>query len=338
MINLPGDISHEKNLSEIILEVQNLRVSIETIDKRVEVLRGVNLKLKRGEVTAIVGESGSGKTTLAQAIIGVLDTPPVFIESGEIFFDGIKIFPSNEKINFRGQGINMVFQEPLVSLNPVYTIRKQLEESIEVQGLHMKKKEIEEELSKILSDLMIRDVDRVLNSYPHQLSGGMRQRVAIAMAMIQRPKLLILDEPTTGLDLIVQRKIIQLLLKLKKEFGTTLLIITHDLAVAANMADRMYVMYAGKIVESGTKDQVIKDPLHPYSKMLRDSVPSGYKDSGPLRVTEGNPPDISHLPSGCAFHPRCPLAMEICRKEEPTKKVIEDREVLCWLYDGKQNT
>ncbi len=338
MINLPRDISHEKNLSEIILEVENLRVSIETIDKRVEVLRGVNLKLKRGEVTAIVGESGSGKTTLAQAIIGVLDTPPVFIESGEIFFDGIKIFPSNEKINFRGQGINMVFQEPLVSLNPVYTIRKQLEESIEVQGLHMKKKEIEEELSKILSDLMIRDVDRVLNSYPHQLSGGMRQRVAIAMAMIQRPKLLILDEPTTGLDLIVQRKIIQLLLKLKKEFGTTLLIITHDLAVAANMADRMYVMYAGKIVESGTKDQVIKDPLHPYSKMLRDSVPSGYKDSGPLRVTEGNPPDISHLPPGCAFHPRCPLAMEICRKEEPTKKVIEDREVLCWLYDGKQNT
>ncbi len=335
MINLPRDISSEKNLNDLILEVKNLRVSIETIDKRVEVLRGVDLKLKRGEVTAIVGESGSGKTTLAQAIIGVLDTPPVFIESGEIFFEGVKIFPQKERINFRGQGINMVFQEPLVSLNPVYTIRKQLEESIEVQGLHMKKKEIEEELKKILSDLMIRDAERVLNSYPHQLSGGMRQRVAIAMSMIQKPKLLILDEPTTGLDLLVQRKIIQLLLKLRSEFGTTLLIITHDLAVAANMADRMYVMYAGKIVESGTKEQVIRNPLHPYSKMLRDSVPSGYKDSGPLRVTEGNPPDISNLPSGCPFHPRCPVAMDICRKEEPSRKIVEDREVLCWLYDGK---
>jgi len=337
MINLPGEIRHEKNLSEFILEVKNLRVFIETLDKEIEILRGVDLKLRSGEVTTIVGESGSGKTTLAQAIVGVLDTPPFYIESGEIYFDGQRIYPSSENVNFRGAGINMVFQEPLVSLNPVYTVKRQLEESVQVTDSRVKRSEVEGGLKEILSDLMIRDVDRVLNSYPHQLSGGMRQRVAIAMAMVQKPKLLILDEPTTGLDLIVQRKIIQLLLKLKREFGTTLVVITHDLAVAANMADRMYVMYAGKIVESGTRDEVIKFPLHPYSRMLRDSIPSGYSDSGPLKVTEGNPPDISALPPGCPFNPRCPLVMDICRVREPGMKTIEDREVRCWIYEGRQN-
>lgn len=333
MINLPEDINGENKLSSTILEVKNLSVSIETVDKKFSILRDVSLRLNKGEVTAIVGESGSGKSTLAQAIIGVLDSPPTFIESGEVFFDGKRIYPSKDKVNFRGTGINMVFQEPMVSLNPVYTIRRQLEESLEVEEGKRNKKEVYEELKSILSELMIRDVDRVLNSYPHQLSGGMRQRVAIAMAMIQHPKLLILDEPTTGLDLIVQRKIIQLLLKLRKEYGTTLMIITHDLAVAANMAEKMYVMYAGKIVERGTRDQLINSPLHPYSKMLRDSVPSGYNDSGPLKVTEGNPPDLANLPAGCPFNPRCPAVMKICQEKEPRYVEVDNREVLCWLYD-----
>jgi len=254
MINIPGVVSQETGLRSELLRVNGLTVDFETFDKKIEVLKDVTLKIERGEVVTIVGESGSGKSTLAQAIIGVLDTPPAFVKKGEIYFDGNRIFPSNEKrVKFRGTGINMVFQEPLVSLNPVYTIRKQLLEAAEIGGIPEKGGEREKVIRNTLTELMIRDVERVLNSYPHQLSGGMRQRAAIAMAIIQRPKLVILDEPTTGLDLIVQRKIMGLLLNLRREINTSLLIITHDLAVAANMADRIYVMYAGRIVESGTK-------------------------------------------------------------------------------------
>jgi len=335
MINIPGLVSQETGLRSELLRVNGLTVDFETFDKKIEVLKDVTLKIERGEVVTIVGESGSGKSTLAQAIIGVLDTPPAFVKKGEIYFDGNRIFPSNEKrVKFRGTGINMVFQEPLVSLNPVYTIRKQLLEAAEIGGIPEKGGEREKVIRNTLTELMIRDVERVLNSYPHQLSGGMRQRAAIAMAIIQRPKLVILDEPTTGLDLIVQRKIMGLLLNLRREINTSLLIITHDLAVAANMADRIYVMYAGRIVESGTKGDIIKDPLHPYSLMLRDSVPTGFKESGPLKVTEGAPPDMSTLPSGCPFHPRCPNVMDICRKSVPPLKNIGDvREVACWLYE-----
>jgi len=335
MINIPGLVSQETGLRSELLRVNGLTVDFETFDKKIEVLKDVTLKIERGEVVTIVGESGSGKSTLAQAIIGVLDTPPAFVKKGEIYFDGNRIFPTNEKrVKFRGTGINMVFQEPLVSLNPVYTIRKQLLEAAEIGGIPEKGGEREKVIRNTLTELMIRDVERVLNSYPHQLSGGMRQRAAIAMAIIQRPKLVILDEPTTGLDLIVQRKIMGLLLNLRREINTSLLIITHDLAVAANMADRIYVMYAGRIVESGTKGDIIKDPLHPYSLMLRDSVPTGFKESGPLKVTEGAPPDMSTLPSGCPFHPRCPNVMDICRKSVPPLKNIGDvREVACWLYE-----
>ncbi|MGC8546800.1 MAG: ABC transporter ATP-binding protein [Thermoplasmata archaeon] len=335
MINIPGVISQEKGLKSELLLVKGLTVDFETFDKKIEVLKDVSLKIERGEVVTIVGESGSGKSTLAQAIIGVLDTPPAFVKMGEIYFDGVRIFPTDGKrVKFRGTGINMVFQEPLVSLNPVYTIRKQLLEAAEIGGIPEKGGEREKVIKNTLTELMIRDVERVLNSYPHQLSGGMRQRAAIAMAIIQRPKLVILDEPTTGLDLIVQRKIMGLLLNLRREINTSLLIITHDLAVAANMADRIYVMYAGRIVESGTRGDIIKDPLHPYSLMLRDSVPTGYKESGPLKVTEGAPPDMSSLPSGCPFHPRCPNVMDICRKNIPPLKNIGDvREVACWLYE-----
>ncbi len=335
MINIPGVISQEKGLKSELLLVKGLTVDFETFDKKIEVLKDVSLKIERGEVVTIVGESGSGKSTLAQAIIGVLDTPPAFVKRGEIYFDGVRIFPTDGKrVKFRGTGINMVFQEPLVSLNPVYTIRKQLLEAAEIGGIPEKGGEREKVIKNTLTELMIRDVERVLNSYPHQLSGGMRQRAAIAMAVIQRPKLVILDEPTTGLDLIVQRKIMGLLLNLRREINTSLLIITHDLAVAANMADRIYVMYAGRIVESGTRGDIIKDPLHPYSLMLRDSVPTGYKESGPLKVTEGAPPDMSALPTGCPFHPRCPNVMDICRKNVPPLKNIGDvREVACWLYE-----
>ncbi|MEM0142736.1 MAG: ABC transporter ATP-binding protein [Candidatus Parvarchaeum sp.] len=325
----------DENHTNIILQIKNLSVHFETIDKRLNVLKNVNLKIKKGEVVGIVGESGSGKSTLAQAIVGVLDSPPAFIENGEIIFDGEKIYPMiNKKFNYRGKGINMVFQEPIVSLNPVYTVRKQIEEALDVAGESKDKQVRETFIKNTLKDLMIRDLDRVLKSYPHQLSGGMRQRVAIGMAIIQKPKLMILDEPTTGLDLIVQRQILKLLLDLREKVDTSLIIITHDLTVAATVCDKIYVMYTGGIVESAPKVNIIDNSMHPYTQMLRNSVPMGYFDHGPLNVSDGSPPDLSNLPSGCTFHPRCQKRMDKCtRMVPPMKQIDEDNEVACWLYE-----
>lgn len=335
MINTELLINARRKLSSELVLVNELSVNFETIDKTVEILKEISVRIYKGEIVGIVGESGSGKSTLAQAIVGVLDVPPASYKKGEVYFDGRRIVPSNETgKNYRGTGINMVFQEPLVSLNPVYTVRSQMEEAIKTRGSNENALEKDKIIRNTLNEVMIRDIDRVLDTYPHQLSGGMRQRVAIAMALIQRPQLLILDEPTTGLDLIVQRKILHLVLQLKKEISSSILIITHDLAVASNMCDRIYVMYAGRVVESGVKDDVINEPMHPYSIMLKNSVPEGYNDSGPLRVTEGSPPDLTDLPTGCPFYPRCPRVMDVCRESlPPLKKIDEDKEVACWLYE-----
>lgn len=323
------------NLSSNLLEVRGLTVNFETVDRSVEVLRDVSIRVGKEEVVGVVGESGSGKSTLAQAIIGVLDIPPARITGGIVLFQGKEILPSSDgKVNFRGKGINMIFQEPLTSLNPVYSVHDQMEEAVNIAEPKMEKKEKEALIRNSLREVMIRDVDGVLNVYPHQLSGGMRQRVSIAMVLVQKPNLLILDEPTTGLDLIVQRRIIGLIMSLKKEILSSILLITHDLEVAAYMCDRVYVMYAGKVVESGSMKDVLKKPLHPYTTMLKNSVPEGYVNEGTLKVSSGAPPDLRHLPSGCAFHPRCQFANDVCRSKIPELKAQKDgREVACWLYE-----
>ncbi len=323
------------NLSSNLLEVRGLTVNFETVDRSVEVLRDVSIRVGKEEVVGVVGESGSGKSTLAQAIIGVLDIPPARITGGIVLFQGKEILPSSDgKANFRGKGINMIFQEPLTSLNPVYSVHDQMEEAVNIAEPKMEKKEKEALIRNSLREVMIRDVDGVLNVYPHQLSGGMRQRVSIAMVLVQKPNLLILDEPTTGLDLIVQRRIIGLIMSLKKEILSSILLITHDLEVAAYMCDRVYVMYAGKVVESGSMKDVLKKPLHPYTTMLKNSVPEGYVNEGTLKVSSGAPPDLRHLPSGCAFHPRCQFANDVCRSKIPELKAQKDgREVACWLYE-----
>ena len=322
-------------LSATLLEVKNLQVNFETVDRKIEVLKDISIRIERGEVVGVVGESGSGKSTLAQAIIGVLDVPPAKINEGSIQFEGKDIFPKSDKNNnFRGKGINMIFQEPLTSLNPVYSVHDQMEEAINIGNPALKKKDKEEIIRKTLSEVMIRDVEGILNVYPHQLSGGMRQRVSIAMVLIQKPNLLILDEPTTGLDLIVQRKIIGLILNLKQTISSSILLITHDLAVAANMCDRIYVMYAGRVVESGRMSDILNNPQHPYTTMLKNSVPEGYMDEGPLKVSAGAPPDLRDLPPGCAFHTRCPFVMDRCKKDIPILKQVKgEREVACWLYE-----
>jgi oligopeptide/dipeptide ABC transporter ATP-binding protein len=322
-------------LSATLLEVKKLQVNFETVDRKIEVLKDISIRIERGEVVGVVGESGSGKSTLAQAIIGVLDVPPAKINEGSIQFEGKDIFPKSDKNNnFRGKGINMIFQEPLTSLNPVYSVHDQMEEAINIGDPALKKKDKEEIIRKTLSEVMIRDVEGILNVYPHQLSGGMRQRVSIAMVLIQKPNLLILDEPTTGLDLIVQRKIIGLILNLKQTISSSILLITHDLAVAANMCNRIYVMYAGRVVESGRMGDILNNPQHPYTTMLKNSVPEGYKDEGPLKVSAGAPPDLRDLPPGCAFHTRCPFVMDRCKKDIPILKQVKgEREVACWLYE-----
>jgi oligopeptide/dipeptide ABC transporter ATP-binding protein len=327
--------SHLDNLSPNLLEVRDLTVNFETVDRSIEVLKDVSIRVGKEEVVGVVGESGSGKSTLAQAIIGVLDIPPARITRGSITFEGKEILHGKDnKINFRGKGINMIFQEPLTSLNPVYSVHDQMEEAVNIAEPKMEKKEKEAVIRKSLREVMIRDVDGVLSVYPHQLSGGMRQRVSIAMVLVQKPNLLILDEPTTGLDLIVQRKIISLILSLKKEILSSILLITHDLEVAAYMCDRVYVMYAGRVVESGFMKDVLQRPLHPYTTMLKNSVPEGYAKEGSLKVSSGAPPDLRHLPSGCAFHPRCQFANDVCRNKVPELRVQkEGREVACWLYE-----
>lgn len=335
MVNTVLPIDMQSELPSKLLEVRDLSVNFETVDRTVEVLRDVSLSVEKGKVIGIVGESGSGKSTLAQAIVNVLDSPPARIMKGEIVFDGKEIFPVPRRgENFRGSGINMIFQEPLTSLNPVYSVFDQLVEAVKIADTSVKKNEAERVIRRTLEEVMIRDVETVENSYPHQLSGGMRQRVSIAMILIQRPQLLILDEPTTGLDLIVQRKIMNLFLNLRNTISSSILLITHDLAISASICDKIYVMYAGRLVESGEKDAIIKTPKHPYTVMLRDSTPQGYQDSGPLNVSTGSPPDLRSLPSGCAFHPRCPKSIDICKDKIPELREIErGREVSCWLYD-----
>lgn len=321
-----------------IITVKNLSVNFESVDSTVTVLKDVSLTFESGKIIGLVGESGSGKTTLGLSLIGLLDIPPAHIVNGTVEFQGNTILPEKKGKSppFRGTGIFMVFQEPLVSLNPVYTVRYQLLEALRAgdqETSTRSKSENDKIMLEILEDLNIEHAKSVLNKYPHQLSGGMRQRVAIAIALIENPKFIILDEPTTGLDVYVQNKILRILKNLQKEYGTGMLLITHDLNVASYICDEVYVMYAGRIIESGSVRDLLDSPLHPYTSILKQSMPRGYSDSPRLEAAMGEPPDIKNLPEGCKFHPRCPYVFDRCRESEPElKEVKEGRYARCWLY------
>ena len=326
----------------VLLSVDNLSVDFATVDGQVRILDDVSLHVREGEVVGIVGESGSGKTTLGLAIMGLLDSPPSEITSGSIIFGGRNLLRlgKDEMARIRGTGINMVFQEPLDSLNPVYKVQSQIEESIEVQrrravaepqGVEAGPRDV---MVGLLRDLCIDKPEEVLEQYPHELSGGMRQRVAISMSIIEKPRLLIADEPTTGLDAYVQNRILMMLGDLRKA-GGTLVYITHDLTIASQVCDRLYIMYAGRLVESGNTRKVLEDSFHPYTRTLIASVPEGYEDSPPLPVQLGEPPNPAKLPTGCKFNPRCPYVMDVCREEEPQLiEVVQGRYAACWKVDG----
>lgn len=328
-----------------LLNVEGLTVEFVTIDGRVRVLNDVSLDIRQGEVVGVVGESGSGKTTLGLTILGLIDSPPARVVKGSIFFEDIDLLKMgpDELTRIRGTGIGMVLQESLAALNPVYSVEFQIRESLQVmrrRGSLDSEKDEETLITQILKDLCIEQPTLVLKKYPHELSGGMRKRVAIAISVLEKPKLLILDEPTTGLDAYVQDRILGMLKYLNKRFGVAMLLITHDLTLASRICDKLYVMYAGRIMETGDAKDVLEKPLHPYTQALVSALPTGFEDSPPLPVPPGEAPDLKRLPKGCKFSPRCERVMRICELSEPPHALSSNRLAKCWLYirDGEKHS
>jgi oligopeptide transport system ATP-binding protein len=314
-----------------ILEVHDLRTYFETEDGVVKAVDGIGFELKRGETLGIVGESGSGKSVTNLSILRLIPTPPGRIASGEIIFDGLDILSlSQEEIRrIRGKRIAMIFQDPMTSLNPFLRISKQL---MELTQLHLgySKDQAYEHAIKMLDMVGIPDARSRVDSYPHEFSGGMRQRVMIAMALSCEPELLIADEPTTALDVTIQAQILELIKKLKQETGTSVILITHDLGVVAGMTDHIIVMYAGKVFEQAPTRELFKCSGNPYTKGLLRSVPDPTAEQGALYQIPGLPPDVAHLPPGCPFEPRCERAEDICKKEfPPFVQLTADHHSLC---------
>lgn len=320
---------------EYLLEVKNLRTHFFTEDGVVPAVDGVDFELKPGETLGIVGESGCGKSVTSISVLGLVPNPPGKIIDGEILFEGRDLvkLPESEMQKIRGNDIAMIFQEPMTSLNPVFTIGRQITEAI---MLHQKvdKKGARERCIEMLKLVGIPRAEEALDEYPHQFSGGMRQRAMIAMALSCNPKLLIADEPTTALDVTIQAQIIELMRDLKEKLNTAIMLITHDLGVVAEMADHVIVMYAGRVVEEADVIDLFKDPKHPYTVGLMKSKPTLEGNARRLDVIPGAVPNPLSMPPGCAFNPRCPHAMDICREKMPNLINIEgNRKVRCWLYE-----
>jgi len=319
-------------LSEVILDVQGLKTYFYTSKGIVKAVDNVGFKIGRGEVLGIAGESGCGKSTLGFSLIRLVP-PPGRIVGGRINFMGEDILkmPEEEfRTKVRWKGISMVFQGAMNALNPVYTVGSQI---AEVLMLHkgLSKKEALEEAANLLK--MVGLDPRRIRSYPHELSGGMKQRVVIAMALALRPSLVIADEPTTALDVVVQAQIMNLLKRLQRELKMSIILITHDMSLIAEIADKVAIMYAGKIVEIGSSDRLFNNPLHPYTRALINSIPSLRKELKKLEFIPGVPPDLIQPPPGCRFHPRCKYVFEPCNKEEPPMVEVEPGHfVSCWLY------
>jgi len=318
---------------EKILDVKNLEINFHTQSGTVHAVRGVDFYLNKGETLAIVGESGSGKSVTAQAIMKLLPTPPAEIVNGQIILDGEDIVPMTDKQmqNVRGNKVSMIFQDPMTSLNPTMKIGFQIAELI-MKNQKVTKQEARVNTIKLLKMVGIPNPAERYGQYPHQFSGGMRQRVMIAIALAAKPKLLIADEPTTALDVTIQAQILELMKNLKQTLETSIIFITHDLGVVANMADRVAVMYAGQIIETGTVDEIFYDPRHPYTWGLLSSMPSLDYRGAELHAIPGSPPDLTMPPKGDGFAPRSSYAMQIDLEEEPPVfQVSETHFVKSWL-------
>ena len=316
-----------------LLEVRNLKVEIPTRKGTLIALEDVSFNLKAGEILGVVGESGAGKSMVGNSIIGLLGKP-AHITHGEILLEGKRIdnLSDDEMEKIRGKNIGAIFQDPLTSLNPLFTIGDQLIETIRIHS-DLSEKEARERAIRLLVATGVPAADKRMDNYPHQFSGGMRQRVVIALALSADPKLIIADEPTTALDVSVQAQIIELLKKLCEENGTAVILVTHDMGVIAEAADRVAVMYAGRLVELADKRTLFNEPRHPYTRMLLDAIPGLSQTHRRRTPISGEVPNPLSPPTGCPFHPRCPLANERCRKEMPLRQMIDSHgsfsEVAC---------
>lgn len=326
---------------ETVLAVDNLSIAFQgTNGQRINVIDHIGFTVQKGETVAIVGESGSGKSITSLAIMRLLQMPPAHITSGSILLNGrdILAMKPREMSEVRGNEMSMIFQEPMTSLDPVFKISNQLIEGIR-RHQRLSKKEAYEMALQMLKEVGIANTEKVMDEYPHQLSGGMRQRVMIAMAMANNPKLLIADEPTTALDVTVQAQILRLMLKMKEEHGSAILFITHDMGVVAETAERVIVMYAGQIVESATVETLFTTPKHPYTVALLQTMPTIQTNTRRLPTIAGNVPSPVNFPAGCRFATRCKHVMEKCYSETPNvSKFVNEHQVRCHLYSDKEVT
>ncbi|MEV5877719.1 ABC transporter ATP-binding protein [Streptomyces sp. NPDC052101] len=318
----------------MLLEVRDLQVEFRTRDGVAHAVNGVSCGVDAGETLAVLGESGSGKSVTAQAVMGILDMPPGRITGGEILFQGQDLLKlkEEERRKIRGAGMAMIFQDALSALNPVISVGDQLGEMFVVHR-GMSRKDARGRAVDLMERVRIPAAAQRVRDYPHQFSGGMRQRIMIAMALALEPALIIADEPTTALDVTVQAQVMDLLAELQREYHMGLILITHDLGVVADVADRIAVMYAGKIVESAPVRDIYKAPAHPYTRGLLDSIPRLDQKGQELYAIKGLPPNLMDIPPGCSFHPRCPMAQDVCRTDEPVLyKVSAARGSACHFW------
>ncbi len=325
---------------ENVLEVRDLKISFQTFFGEVEAVRGISFNVGKKETVAIVGESGCGKSVTASGIMQLLPMPPAFFKGGEIIFNGENLLKKSEKEmqGIRGNKISMVFQDPMTSLNPTMKIGKQIVEGL-VKHHKMSRDQAENKAIEMLKLVAVPQPEKRINQYPHEFSGGMRQRVMIALAMACNPQLLIADEPTTALDVTVQAQILELMKKLQDQLEMSIILITHDLGIVADMSDRVVVMYAGQIVETGLTDEIFANPKHPYTRKLLASVPRlDMSKDEPLYSIDGTPPDLYIPPKGCSFYDRCTEAMKVCKEHLPELDEHSATHLSrCWLNHPMAN-
>lgn len=310
-----------------ILEVKNLNLAFSLNKRLFPAIRSVSFSLNRGEILGIVGESGCGKSVCVQSLVKLLPSPPLNYLDGEIIFEGKDLFSKTEKdlIHYRGSKIGYIFQDPGSALNPTMKVGNQILEAI-------KEGKSKEKVYSLLNEVGIANPIERFSQYPHELSGGLRQRIMIAIALSMNPKILIADEPTTSLDVTIQSQILFLLKRIQKNRNTSIILISHDLKVVASLSDRIIVMYAGKIIEEGSSLKLIQNPKHPYTKLLISSVPSLTTNTIRLHSIKGTPPDLLSIPNGCGFAERCPFAKKICFEiEPPLQKINDQQKTACWV-------